>query len=48
MSLDGVITSNMDSFYSSEYIKQQSIEIVKINKQREDLLLNLGKAKIRP
>jgi hypothetical protein len=28
MSLDGVITSNMDSFDSSEYIKQQSGEIV--------------------
>jgi signal transduction histidine kinase len=43
MSLDVAITSNEDSFNSSDYIKQQSIEIVKINKQREDLLLNLEK-----
>lgn len=43
MSLDVAITSNEDSFNSSDYIKQQSIEIVKINKQREALLLNLEK-----
>ena len=43
MSLDGIIASKMDSFDSSEYIKQQSIEIVKINKQREELLLDLEK-----
>ena len=43
MSLDVKITSNSDSFNSSDYIKQQSIEIVKINKQREELLLNLEK-----
>ena len=43
MSLDVAITSNVDSFNSSDYIKQQSVEIVKINKQREDLLLNLEK-----
>ena len=43
MSLDVAITSNEESFNSSDYIKQQSIEIVKINKQREDLLLNLEK-----
>ncbi|MFH6972203.1 sensor histidine kinase [Flavobacterium petrolei] len=43
MSLDVAITSNVDSFNSSDYIKKQSIEIVKINKQREELLLNLEK-----
>lgn len=43
MSLDIRITSNADSFNSSDYIKQQSIEIVKINEQREELLLNLEK-----
>lgn len=43
MSLDGEIASNIDSFNSSDYIKQQSVEIVKINKQREELLLNLEK-----
>jgi signal transduction histidine kinase len=43
MSLDVAITSNVDSFNSSDYIKQQSVEIVKINKQREELLLNLEK-----
>jgi hypothetical protein len=30
-------------FNSSDYIRQQSIEIVKINRQREELLLNLEK-----
>lgn len=43
MSLDVAITSNVDSFNSSDYIKKQSIEIVKMNKQREELLLNLEK-----
>jgi signal transduction histidine kinase len=43
MSLDAEIIPNVDSFNSSDYIKQQSIEIVKINKQREELLLNLEK-----
>lgn len=43
MSLDGEIASNIDSFNSSDYIKQQSVEIVKINKQREELLVNLEK-----
>jgi signal transduction histidine kinase len=43
MNLDAKITSNVDSFNSSDYIKQQSIEIVKINKQREELLVNLEK-----
>lgn len=43
MSLDTEITSKVDSFNSSDYIKQQSIEIVKINKQREELLISLEK-----
>lgn len=43
MGLDeGTLTKATD-FNSSAYIKQQSIEIVKINKQREELLLNLEK-----
>lgn len=43
MNLDTEITSKVDSFNSSDYIKEQSIEIVKINKQREELLVNLEK-----
>ncbi|AWG20464.1 two-component sensor histidine kinase [Flavobacterium faecale] len=43
MSLDSELTSKMDDFDSTEYIKQQSMEIVKINKQREELLFNLEK-----
>lgn len=43
MSLDPVTTVDNDSFDSSTYIKQQSIELIKINKQREELLLNLEK-----
>lgn len=43
MNLEGEIVSNVGSFNSSDYIKEQSIEIVKINKQREELLLNLEK-----
>lgn len=43
MSLGEVFASNTEVFDSSEYIKQQSIEIVKINKQREELLFNLEK-----
>jgi len=43
MSLDESIASKSNSFNSSEYIKEQSIEIVKINKQREELLVSLEK-----
>ncbi|UQD55844.1 ATP-binding protein [Flavobacterium sp. K5-23] len=43
MSLDVEITSNADSFNSADYIQQQSVEIVKISRQREELLLNLEK-----
>lgn len=46
MSLDPELTSKNESFDSSEYIKQQSIEIVKINKQREELLVNLEKQNV--
>lgn len=43
MNLDAKLTQNTDKFDSTEYIKQQSIEIVKINRQREELLVNLEK-----
>lgn len=43
MSLDPVIAVNNDTFDSSSYIKQQSIELIKINKQREELLISLEK-----
>ena len=46
MSLDPELTSLKDNFDSSDYIKQQSIEIVKINKQREELLGNLEKQNV--
>ncbi|OUD37463.1 ATP-binding protein [Flavobacterium sp. FPG59] len=43
MSVGQDFITNTEVFDSSEYIKQQSIEIVKINKQREELLFNLEK-----
>jgi light-regulated signal transduction histidine kinase (bacteriophytochrome) len=43
MSLDVEITSKADSFDSADYIRLQSVEIVKINSEREELLLNLEK-----
>ncbi|CAH0334519.1 Adaptive-response sensory-kinase SasA [Flavobacterium sp. CECT 9288] len=43
MSVGQDFMTNTEVFDSSEYIKQQSIEIVKINKQREELLFNLEK-----
>ncbi|MEZ7500207.1 ATP-binding protein [Flavobacterium sp. Arc3] len=43
MSVDESIAPKSDSFNSSDYIKDQSFEIVKINKQREELLLSLEK-----
>jgi signal transduction histidine kinase len=43
MSVDVEIISKVDSFKSLDYIRQQSVEIVKISKQREELLLNLEK-----
>ncbi|WP_158728407.1 MULTISPECIES: ATP-binding protein [unclassified Flavobacterium] len=43
MSVGQEFMTNTAVFDSSEYIKQQSIEIVKINKQREELLVDLEK-----
>ena len=43
MSLGQGFATTNEIFDSSEYIKQQSIEIVKINKQREELLFSLEK-----
>lgn len=43
MNLDATKISNTDTLKSSEYIKQQAVEIIKINKQREELLINLEK-----
>jgi light-regulated signal transduction histidine kinase (bacteriophytochrome) len=43
MSLDVTVTAQNASFNPSDYIKQQSIEIIKINRQREELLLSLEK-----
>jgi light-regulated signal transduction histidine kinase (bacteriophytochrome) len=43
MSVGQEFMTNTAVFDSSEYIKQQSIEIVKINKQREELLIDLEK-----
>lgn len=43
MNLDASKFSNTDTLKSSEYIKQQAVEIIKINKQREELLANLEK-----
>ncbi|WP_445711033.1 sensor histidine kinase [Flavobacterium sp.] len=43
MSLDTQTTGKLEEFSSANYIKQQTQEIVKINKQREELLINLEK-----
>jgi signal transduction histidine kinase len=43
MSLDVEKSSKTSLFNTSEYIKQQSLEIVKINHQREELLQDLAK-----
>lgn len=43
MNLDIQSSNNRREFNTSEYIKQQTKEIVKINKQREELLKNLEK-----
>jgi light-regulated signal transduction histidine kinase (bacteriophytochrome) len=43
MNLDTKLIDNSEVQNSAEYIKHQAIEIVKINKQREELLLNLEK-----
>lgn len=46
MSLDPELTLVEENFDSSDYIKKQSIEIVRINKQREELLVNLEKQNV--
>lgn len=43
MSLDTQTTGKLEEFSSANYIKQQTQEIVKINKQREELVINLEK-----
>ena len=43
MSLETQKTVKEEDFNTTDYIKQQTIEIVKINKQREELLKNLEK-----
>lgn len=43
MSLDTQTTGKLEEFSSANYIKLQTQEIVKINKQREELLRNLEK-----
>lgn len=43
MNLDTKLIDHSEVQNSAEYIKQQAFEIVKINKQREELLLNLEK-----
>ena len=43
MKLDEELALKSESFNSSDYIKSQSIEIVKINLQREELLFSLEK-----
>ncbi len=43
MSLDSNTNEALNDFNTSDYIKQQTIEIIKINKQREELLKNLEK-----
>jgi light-regulated signal transduction histidine kinase (bacteriophytochrome) len=43
MSLDTNTNGILNNFNSSDYIKQQTIEIIKINKQREELLNSLEK-----
>ncbi len=43
MSLDSQKIVKADNFNSTDYIRQQTIEIVKINRKREELLKNLEK-----
>lgn len=43
MNLDDTVAAKSEAFNTSDYVKEQSIEIVKINKQREDLLISLEK-----
>jgi signal transduction histidine kinase len=43
MNLEKNFLASSDQLHSADYIKEQSLEIVKINKQREELLRNLEK-----
>lgn len=43
MNLDNKFIANSDKLNSSDYIKEQSLEIIKINLQREELLKSLEK-----
>ena len=43
MKFDVEFSAKTENFDSSDYIKKQSLEIIKINKQREELLVNLEK-----
>lgn len=43
MNLDNNTSETLNDFNTSDYIKQQTIEIIKINKQREELLNSLEK-----
>jgi signal transduction histidine kinase len=43
MNLDSNNSQSLNDFNTSDYIKQQTIEIIKINKQREELLNSLEK-----
>lgn len=43
MNLDNKFMANPDKLNSADYIKEQSLEIIKINLQREELLKNLEK-----
>ena len=43
MNFDVELSTTKENFDSSDYIKKQSLEIIKINKQREELLVNLEK-----
>lgn len=43
MNLENSFLANSTQLNSADYVKEQSLEIVRINKQREELLLNLEK-----
>lgn len=43
MGLDSKLTGEMGEFNASDYIKNQTLEILRINKQREELMKNLEK-----
>jgi len=43
MNFENKITANSDKLNSADYVKEQSLEIIRINLQREELLKNLEK-----